>query len=84
VVPIAQFQQLGSTADHKFLSRYKIGDAFFQLPLPQAQEMLASSSSKIEEDVSALEEKLGSTKEEMTQLKVELYARFGRSINLET
>ena len=46
--------------------------------------MLASSTSQIEEDVSALEDKIGSTKEEMTQLKVELYARFGRSINLET
>ncbi|RYP82611.1 hypothetical protein DL769_001605 [Monosporascus sp. CRB-8-3] len=51
---------------------YKIGDAFFHLPLPQVQEMLASSTSRIEEEVSALEEKIGTTKEEMTQLKVEL------------
>lgn len=64
--------------------RYKIGDAFFHLPLPQAQEMLSSSTTQIEEDVSVLEDKIGTTKEEMTQLKVELYARFGRSINLET
>jgi prefoldin subunit 4 len=46
--------------------------------------MLASSTTKIEEDVAALEEQLGTIREEMTQLKVELYARFGRSINLET
>jgi prefoldin subunit 4 len=46
--------------------------------------MLASSTTKIEEDVTALEEQLGTIREEMTQLKVELYARFGRSINLET
>jgi prefoldin subunit 4 len=46
--------------------------------------LLSTSSDKIEEEVSALEEKLGAVKEEMTQLKVELYARFGRSINLET
>lgn len=46
--------------------------------------MLATSSSKIEEDVSALEDKMGTIRDEMTQLKVELYARFGRSINLET
>ncbi|KAK8086553.1 Gim complex component GIM3-like protein [Apiospora phragmitis] len=63
---------------------YKIGDAFFNVPLEQAQEMLATSSSKIEEDVSALEDKMGTIRDEMTQLKVELYARFGRSINLET
>ena len=66
------------------MRRYKIGDAFFHLPLPLAQERLASSTAQIEEDVSALEDKIGTTKEEMTQLKVELYARFGRSINLET
>ncbi|TRX89831.1 hypothetical protein FHL15_009264 [Xylaria flabelliformis] len=63
---------------------YKIGDAFFHIPLPQAQEMLAESTSRIEEEVSELEDKIGTNKEEMQQLKVELYARFGRSINLET
>jgi prefoldin subunit 4 len=63
---------------------YKIGDSFISLPLPEVQEMLSTSTSKIEEDVSALEEKLNSVREEMSQLKVELYARFGRSINLET
>ncbi|KAI0882648.1 prefoldin subunit 4 [Annulohypoxylon maeteangense] len=63
---------------------YKIGDAFFHIPLPQAQELLASSTARMEEDVSGLEDKLATVKDEMTQLKVELYARFGRSINLET
>ncbi|KAI1110963.1 Prefoldin subunit-domain-containing protein [Nemania sp. NC0429] len=63
---------------------YKIGDAFFHVPLSLAQDMLASSTSRIEEEVSELEDKLGTTKEEMQQLKIELYARFGRSINLET
>ena len=63
---------------------YKIGDSFISLPLPEVQEMLATSTSKIDEDVSALEEKLSTTQEEMSQLKVELYARFGKSINLET
>ena len=42
------------------------------------------STEKIEEEVAAVEEKLSTIREEMTQLKVELYARFGRSINLET
>ncbi|KAK7948698.1 Gim complex component GIM3-like protein [Apiospora aurea] len=71
-------------ADEDELVPYKIGDAFFNVPLEQAQEMLATSSSMIEEDVSALEDKMGTIRDEMTQLKVELYARFGRSINLET
>ncbi|KAK6824708.1 Gim complex component GIM3-like protein [Apiospora arundinis] len=71
-------------ADEDELVPYKIGDAFFNVPLEQAQEMLATSSTKIKEDVSALEDKMGTIRDEMTQLKVELYARFGRSINLET
>jgi prefoldin subunit 4 len=66
------------------LNSYKIGDSFISLPLPEVQEMLSTSTSKIEEDVSGLEEKLKTVREEMSQLKVELYARFGRSINLET
>lgn len=63
---------------------YKVGDAFFHVSLEQAQKELASSTSRIEAEVSTLEETLGATREEMTQLKVQLYARFGRSINLET
>jgi prefoldin subunit 4 len=46
--------------------------------------MLGSSTARIEEEIGALEDKLESIREEMTQLKVELYARFGKTINLET
>ena len=66
------------------ISRYKIGDTFVSLPLPKVQEMLASSTEQIEESVSAVEGKLSTVREEMEQLKVQLYARFGKSINLET
>lgn len=65
-------------------NRYKIGDAFFNIPLEKAQDMLATSNSQAEEDIAALEDRLGSLRDEMSQLKVHLYARFGRSINLET
>ncbi|KAK2629197.1 hypothetical protein QTJ16_000017 [Diplocarpon rosae] len=63
---------------------YKIGDSFISLPLPEVQDLLVTSTSRIEKDVSALEARLEGTQEEMAQLKVELYARFGKSINLET
>jgi prefoldin subunit 4 len=46
--------------------------------------MLSTSTTKIEEEVLVLERKLATVREEMSGLKVELYARFGRSINLET
>ena len=63
---------------------YKIGDTFVSLPLPEVQELLAKSTAKIEDSVSAVEEKLTAVREEMESLKVDLYARFGKSINLET
>lgn len=63
--------------------RYKIGDTFFSLPLPEAQELLASSTERIEKEVEELEEQLGGIREEMNKLKGKLYARFGRGINLE-
>ena len=69
-------------AKHSF--RYKIGDTFVSLPLPEVQEMLTKSTEKIEESVSETEERLGAVREEMQGLKVALYARFGKSINLET
>ncbi|KAL8760802.1 MAG: hypothetical protein Q9184_003025 [Pyrenodesmia sp. 2 TL-2023] len=63
---------------------YKLGDAFIMLPLPEVQELLAQGTSKIEKSVSETEAKLHSIREEMELLKVDLYARFGKSINLET
>ncbi|KAI4176658.1 MAG: hypothetical protein LQ343_000949 [Gyalolechia ehrenbergii] len=50
----------------------------------QVQELLTSASDKIEKSVSATEGKLSGIRNEMESLKVDLYARFGKSINLET
>lgn len=63
--------------------RYKIGDVFVALPLSEVQELLAENTRKIEEEVADVDEKLGTVREEKEQLKTALYARFGRSINLE-
>ena len=46
--------------------------------------MLASTTENIEKSVSTIEGKLSTVREEMEELKVDLYARFGKSINLET
>ncbi|KAH7237555.1 Prefoldin subunit-domain-containing protein [Fusarium redolens] len=71
-------------ADEDEKIQYKIGDAFFHVSVEQAQEMLEEATEKLEEESTSLEEKLSSIREEMTKLKVELYARFGKQINLET
>lgn len=46
--------------------------------------MLSTAMSRLEEDSTSVEEKLSTIKEQMQQLKVDLYARFGKQINLET
>ncbi|KAL2838884.1 Prefoldin, subunit 4 [Aspergillus pseudoustus] len=71
-------------ADEDELVPYKIGDTFIHLPLEEAQTLLSSSTEQIDSEVAKLEETLGDLRDEMQQLKVALYARFGRSINLET
>ena len=65
-------------------SRYRIGDTFVSLSVSEVQEMLSTSTEKIEGSISEVEKKLSTIREEMEQLKVQLYARFGKSINLET
>lgn len=61
-----------------------MGDAFFSLPLSVVQELLAVSTEKIDKSVTTVESKLTAIRDEMEQLKIQLYARFGKSINLET
>ncbi|KAL1650869.1 hypothetical protein SLS58_000988 [Diplodia intermedia] len=63
---------------------YKVGDSFMSLPQPEVLELLTDSTERIDKDVTKLEEQLSGVRDEMEELKVALYARFGRSINLET
>ncbi|KAL1978108.1 hypothetical protein VTN31DRAFT_967 [Thermomyces dupontii] len=70
-------------ADEDELVPYKIGDSFIKVPLSDAQSMLAAATEKIENEVNQLEESLSNVREELSQLKVALYARFGKSINLD-
>lgn len=71
-------------ADEDEKIQYKIGDSFFHLSLENAQEMLETATTRMDEETSELEDKLGVIREEMKGLKVQLYARFGKQINLET
>ncbi|KIY02463.1 uncharacterized protein Z520_02602 [Fonsecaea multimorphosa CBS 102226] len=70
-------------ADEDSLIPYKIGDSFMHVPLPEAQELLATQTTEIESEVSTLEEELETIREQIRGLKAHLYARFGKGINLE-
>jgi len=83
-VPYVSFRTSFVRLQLTIAQRYKIGDSFFSIPLPEAQSMLSASTEKLTDEVTALEESLSKLREEMQDLKVALYARFGKSINLET
>ncbi|KAL9107761.1 MAG: hypothetical protein Q9227_007383 [Pyrenula ochraceoflavens] len=70
-------------ADEDELIPYKLGDSYMHLPLPRVQSLLSTSMEEVEKEVEGLEELLEKIREEMRGLKAKLYARFGRSINLE-
>lgn len=68
----------------RFARRYKIGDAFFHVPLEQAQQMLETATARVDAETAEVEGKMSAVGDQMTQLKIDLYARFGKQINLET
>lgn len=70
-------------ADEGDLVPYKIGDAFVHLPLPEVQKRLESSADELDAEIEKLERRMEAAKEEMEDLKVGLYAKFGKAINLE-
>ena len=46
--------------------------------------MLAESIQETDKDIAQIEDSLSSMRDEMKDLKAQLYARFGKGINLET
>lgn len=63
---------------------YKIGEAFFYLPLRDARRQLKGDLKKYEKEIEGLESKAEECEKGMKELKVLLYAKFGKQINLET
>jgi len=47
------------------------------------QQLLEQSTERIEREIGEIEERIGKHRETMEELKVELYAKFGKAINLD-
>lgn len=62
---------------------YKVGDTFLHMPHPRAMKRLERDQAAIDSQVSILADKSEACQKEMNQLKVVLYAKFGRAINLD-
>lgn len=65
------------------LLRYRVGEAFVQLPLSRAQKRLERDVVNIDKEVSEINESMEECNKGMKELKVVLYAKFGSAINLE-
>ncbi|TYJ53551.1 hypothetical protein B9479_005820 [Cryptococcus floricola] len=63
---------------------YKIGESFFHLPLRDARRQLKKDMKRYETDIEGLEARAEECEKGMKELKVHLYAKFGKQINLET
>ncbi|KIJ07717.1 hypothetical protein PAXINDRAFT_19115 [Paxillus involutus ATCC 200175] len=62
---------------------YKIGESFLHLPQPRAMKRLEKDQAEITAQLSTLAVTAEDCEKGMKELKVVLYAKFGRAINLD-
>ena len=70
-------------ADEDTVVPFMYGEVFAHLNLENANEELEKAKQTIEKDIKALESKQASIKSLLDSLKVQLYSKFGKKINLE-
>ncbi|EIW70491.1 hypothetical protein TREMEDRAFT_43215 [Tremella mesenterica DSM 1558] len=63
---------------------YKLGEAFFCLSLSEAKKQLRKDTKRYDKEIGDLEKRASECEVGMKELKILLYAKFGRQINLET
>ena len=63
---------------------YQIGEVFFHLDGDQTQEMLETTKTFIQKEMDSLKSEAKDIERVLSDLKVQLYAKFGNSINLES
>ncbi|XP_074867601.1 prefoldin subunit 4 isoform X1 [Carettochelys insculpta] len=69
--------------DDSILIPYQIGDVFISHSQDETQEMLEEAKKNLQEEIEALESRVESIQRVLSDLKVQLYAKFGNNINLE-
>ncbi|NXA47571.1 PFD4 protein, partial [Nothocercus julius] len=62
---------------------YQIGDVFISHSQEETEEMLEEAKKNLQEEIEALESRVESIQRVLSDLKVQLYAKFGNNINLE-
>lgn len=69
--------------DDSLLIPYQIGDVFISHSQEETQEMLEEAKKSLQEEIETLESRVESIQRVLSDLKVQLYAKFGNNINLE-
>ncbi|NXS10134.1 PFD4 protein, partial [Neodrepanis coruscans] len=62
---------------------YQIGDVFISHSQEETQDMLEEAKRSLQEEIEGLESRVESIQGVLSELKVQLYAKFGNNINLE-
>merc|ERR1711998_479851 len=63
--------------------RYVFGECYFEVSKDRADELLEEQKGKVDEEIEGLKSELDGINETLASLKKQLYARFGKNINLE-
>ncbi|XP_069507231.1 prefoldin subunit 4 isoform X2 [Ambystoma mexicanum] len=69
--------------DDGLMIPYQIGDVFISHGEEETQEMLEAAKKSLQEEIDALASRVESIHVLLSDLKVQLYAKFGNNINLE-
>ncbi|KAE8576226.1 hypothetical protein XENTR_v10004111 [Xenopus tropicalis] len=69
--------------EDSLLVPYQIGDVFISHSQEETQEMLEAAKKQLEEEIECLQSRIESIQQVLSDLKVQLYAKFGNNINLE-
>ncbi|ODV72212.1 tubulin-binding prefolding complex subunit GIM3 [Cyberlindnera jadinii NRRL Y-1542] len=69
--------------DEDELVNYKISSAFVKLRQEEVVERLEKDTQLVETEIEALQDKLSTIESRLSELKTDLYTKFGKNINLE-
>ena len=63
--------------------RYRVGEAFLHIPLSIAKKHLTQDQGSLDAEIAKLRDGTEDCEKTMKELKVTLYAKFGKAINLD-
>ena len=62
---------------------FKVGDAFIGINKEESEKLLEKKRKELEIEIHKIERRIAPMKEEMSNIKANLYAKFGNNINLD-